>query len=73
VISSAVSCCDPVAFEIVVGFRLARGIELFCGFGPAVGEAFGLGNLLVCEPFGPLSCCSQIDHLSHAMPSEVTS
>jgi hypothetical protein len=57
-----------VQIEIAAGFRLLRGIELAPVLGLTMGEAFGVGALIVLPPLGAFAGVSKIDQFSHSAP-----
>jgi hypothetical protein len=67
-ISSAVSCFDPVLIEVAIGFGLLRGAERFRTLAAAMSKAIGIGMPIVLLPFGSLAQRSQIDHVCHVAP-----
>jgi hypothetical protein len=68
VISSVVSCFDPVPIEIAPGFRLLRGFELAQVLGLTVGKPIGVGTRIGLPSFGALAGHPKIDQFSHSVP-----
>jgi hypothetical protein len=65
VISSAVSCFDPVSIEVAGGFRLLRVFAIAQMLRLAVGEPVSSGKLIALPPLGLLSGRSKIHKFSH--------
>jgi hypothetical protein len=70
VISSAVSCFNPVLIEVAIGLGTLRSVARFRTLAAAVSETIGIGTPIVLLPLGSLAQRPQIDDVSHGASSK---